>query len=353
VSKVPLRIMATDCVGVSKKDWSKEECYDYSKSVWGDTIVEPIVKATLKGHTKKVYGMKFANTEEAGRTEWLASCGQEGLIFVWDVAKQTKVVAPIKHNFARTCALTSDCKRLVCGGMDNAITFYDIGDPMAPVKVKTFAQDDHDGYMSDLTFMPGDDTKMCSASGDTTAILWDATKSKPIHFFKGHGGDVNTCSIGRDSPNLMATASGDGSIRVWDLVSGKCVRKCNVDGECCSVAMFPNGGGVAFCNQNGKFGFFDIGSNSLVTQVQHKQKGAALMCMNISRSGRYFYMGMSTGQVTVASTFKPDKWRCLKGHESFTCSMSVAGDGSCLATGSFDAMVKVWGAPPPGAPAKK
>jgi WD40 repeat protein len=331
----------------AKADWDKAACYEYSKTTWGDTIVEPIHTKTLKGHSKKVYGMKFANSEEAGMTEKLATCGQEGLVFLWDVAKGTKCMAPIKHNFVRTVAVTSDCKRLACGGMDNAITLYDLADPMNPTKIKTFGQDDHDGYLSDLTFRPNDDTKMVSASGDTTAIYWDVNKAKPIHFFKGHTADVNTASIGRDQPKLVATASGDNSLRVWDVDTGKCIRRCEVDGECNAVAMFPNGGAVSFCNDNGKFGVFDVGSNSIIETVQHKQQGARLMCISMSRSGRYFYMGMTTGQITVSSTFKPAKWRTVKAHEQYTCSMAVPGDGCCLASGAYDNLVKVYQAPSP------
>jgi len=317
--------------------------------VFGDVIVEPRELATLKGHTKKVYALKYCSSKSDGFAERLVSAGQEGIVFVWDVATKKKLCLPIKHNFVRAVAMNSAGNRLALGGMDNAISFYNIENAMEPTKIKTFAQDDHDGYVSDVSFMPGDDTKMCSTSGDQVAIFWDCATAKPIHWFKGHTADVNNCSFAQDAPQIVSTSSNDETIRVWDCRNGKCVRMCKLDGEVNYCATFPSGNATTFCNDNGKFGLFDIGSNSVIEQVQHKGKGARLLCSCISVSGRYFYMGMSTGQLTVASTFKCSKWRCVKAHESYVCSIGMASDGSSMATGSFDNTIKIWGATPPAA----
>ena len=130
-----------------------------------------------------------------------------------------------------------------------------MSDPSAPAKGKTFGQDDHDGYISDLSFMPGDDGKLVSTSGDQNAILWDLGKGTPISFLKGHTADVNNVNFSQENPHICSTSSGDGTVRLWDLrekvTNGKSIRRFVVDGEVNGAAIFPNGQAIAFATENG------------------------------------------------------------------------------------------------------
>ncbi|WOG92673.1 hypothetical protein DCAR_0311948 [Daucus carota subsp. sativus] len=64
------------------------------------------------------------------------------------------------------------------------------------------------------------------AAGDSSAYCWDLEEGKIKTVFKGHA-DYLHCVITRNSGNQIITGSEDGTARLWDCKSGKCVRVIN------------------------------------------------------------------------------------------------------------------------------
>ncbi|KNA12336.1 hypothetical protein SOVF_126850 [Spinacia oleracea] len=62
-----------------------------------------------------------------------------------------------------------------------------------------------------------------AAAGDSCAYCWDVETSKIKMVFKGHL-DYLHCIIARKGSNQIITGSEDGTARIWDCQSGKCVQ---------------------------------------------------------------------------------------------------------------------------------
>ena len=60
-----------------------------------------------------------------------------------------------------------------------------------------------------------------TASGDTTAALWDITTGKLKSLYHGHSGDVMSISISPDKRNFI-TGACDATARLWDIRDGLC-----------------------------------------------------------------------------------------------------------------------------------
>ncbi|GAA5983193.1 hypothetical protein JCM10908_000190 [Rhodotorula pacifica] len=78
----------------------------------------------------------------------------------------------------------------------------------------------HDNAIWDLAWSH-DDSVLATASGDSTVKLWDSTSHTCLGVLRGHGSSVRSISWDPFNPSLLATASRDGTVRVWDRrVSG-------------------------------------------------------------------------------------------------------------------------------------
>ncbi|MFA7241153.1 MAG: hypothetical protein WC091_13670, partial [Sulfuricellaceae bacterium] len=70
-----------------------------------------------------------------------------------------------------------------------------------------------------VAFSP-DGSSIATASYDNSARLWDLASGKELRRFDGHGDPVNCVAFSPDGSSI-ATASSDNSARLWDLASGK------------------------------------------------------------------------------------------------------------------------------------
>jgi WD domain, G-beta repeat len=69
----------------------------------------------------------------------------------------------------------------------------------------------------------GDGKRVVTASGDSTARIWDAESGKEIAVLKGHAGSVNTAAFSGDGKRVV-TASGDSTPHIWDVTWATLVR---------------------------------------------------------------------------------------------------------------------------------
>ncbi|KAL8763842.1 MAG: hypothetical protein Q9184_000438 [Pyrenodesmia sp. 2 TL-2023] len=92
---------------------------------------------------------------------------------------------------------------------------WDIRDNWKPVRrVKH-----HTAGVLDVCF---DAKYVLSCSKDTSVCLWDRKTGELIYRLLGHRGPVNAVQL---RGNLAVSASGDGVAKLWNLVSGNCVKE--------------------------------------------------------------------------------------------------------------------------------
>jgi WD40 repeat protein len=65
-----------------------------------------------------------------------------------------------------------------------------------------------------------DGSAVLSASGDGTVRVWDARTGKVLHVLSGHTGLVFGCAWSPDGSAVLS-ASADGTLRVWDIATGR------------------------------------------------------------------------------------------------------------------------------------
>ncbi len=88
-----------------------------------------------------------------------------------------------------------------------------------PLTRATSTLDCHLGEILALSFSP-DSNILASASGDSTVRLWDITTEMPAHKCEGHKGWV-LCLAWAPDASLLASGSMDSTIIIWDPNTGK------------------------------------------------------------------------------------------------------------------------------------
>ena len=74
---------------------------------------------------------------------------------------------------------------------------------------------------------------------------------------KGHGDSVDQLTWHPSKADLLATASGDKTVRVWDSRTNKSVTSVNTKGENINIAWSPDGSTIAVGNKEDLLTFID------------------------------------------------------------------------------------------------
>lgn len=164
--------------------------------------------------------------------------GADGALKVWDT-RTGKLIHTFEGHLAGISAIawSPDGETIATGADDKLIRLWNVLTGKAHPK----AFSGHHNYVYSLAFSPKGNI-LVSGSYDEAVFLWDVRSAKVMRQLPAHSDPVAGVDVCFDG-TLIASCSSDGLIRIWDTMTGQCLRTLVHDDNpaVMSVRFSPNG----------------------------------------------------------------------------------------------------------------
>ncbi|MCF3574115.1 WD40 repeat domain-containing protein [Planktothrix agardhii 1812] len=199
----------------------------------------------------------------------------------------------------------------------------------------------HSSLVYSVSFSP-DGKTLASGSGDNTIKLWDVTTGKEIHTLQGHSSVVSSVSFSPDGKTL-ASGSDDNTIKLWDVTTGKEIRTLQGHSSSVwSVSFSPDGKTLASGSDDKTIKLWDIITGKEIHTLQGHSSSVSVSSVSFSPDGKTLASGSWDKTIKLWDITTGKEIRTLQGHSSVVSSVSFSPDGKTLASGSDDNTIKLW-----------
>lgn len=307
--------------------------------------VKPVTRSGngIAGHGSTILCCQFA-PNNSGR---MCSGAGDSTARIWDCNTQTPMATLSGHTNWVLCVSYSPCGTMIAtGSMDNTIRLWeaDTGKPIGKPLLS------HNKWITSLCWEPlhlvkaGDNPRLASASKDGTIKVWDSSSRLCSMTMSGHTNSVSC--IKWSGNNIIYSGSHDKTIKAWEMTgsgAGKCIQTLK------SHAHWVNHLSLSTDHVIRKGGF-DQESDRKSTKTQSPQelrKKALIEYEKVAKLGG----SINERMVTASDDFTMYLWEPLKsskpicrmtGHQKLVNHVSFSPDGRYIASSSFDNSIKIW-----------
>ncbi len=276
----------------------------------------------------------------------LAACAAEGTVRMWNLDTGEEIVGEdssrawldfkTRGGIVWSARFAPKGKRvLTIGGNDAQLWDIQSRDPLVRFSPH--------GAVASADVSP-DGRLLVTGSWDRSAKIWDIATGKALRKLDGvHQGYVNSVEFSPDG-KLVLTGSDDGTARLWDIATGLPVEPV-LRGHASRIrqARFSSDGSRALTTANDKTARVWDARNgeSLVTLVGHEW---AVLCGEFSRDGHRVITGSEDNTAIIWDAETGDQLLKLAGHTDSITSVALSPDGTRALTGSQDSTAKLWDA---------
>ncbi|OXA63150.1 THO complex subunit 3 [Folsomia candida] len=183
--------------------------------------------------------------------------------------------------------------------------------------------------------------KLASGSFDKTVAMFtlDKDKLKTDHVFKGHTDSVDQLCWHPQHPDLLGSASGDKSVRIWDARSQKCIETFSTKGENINITWSPDGNNVAVGNKEDLLTFIDLKAGKIFHEQQFKFEVNEIAW---SPEGSLFFITNGQGCICIQEFPSMKEEHVIQAHPANCICIKFHPNGHQFAVGAADAVVSLW-----------
>ncbi|GAA2208887.1 hypothetical protein GCM10009850_043450 [Nonomuraea monospora] len=207
----------------------------------------------------------------------------------------------------------------------------------------------HTDYVHDVEYAPGGRV-LASASKDGTVRLWDVGtphRPRPLAVLTGHTGEVGALAFTPDGRTL-ASGGDDGTVRIWDVATARPLRTLPAAGGAVyALAFTPDGRLLASGGAKGEVVLSDAATGRPMTTLRGNQGAVLSLAVNA-----HLVAGAGDGAVSLWALPQPARGpiATLTGHTGRVTSVAFSPDTKRLVTAGEDSTPRVWDLTRPSRP---
>lgn len=334
--------------------------YDQTIKLW-DIKTKQCLK-TLRGHRQAVTAIAFSPDTCRGEfvenssikekinnqnPPLLASSSFDRTVKLWDLMTGECLKTFLGHtNRVWNVAYHPKGRQIASGSDDHATKLWNLKLGRCQ---KTFKG--HTNAVISLALSP-DGNYLASGHEDQTVRLWDIKKATLVETLREHTNRVWSVAFQPATPltpltkggtngGILASGSGDYTIKLWDLQLGKCRQ--TLYGHTSwvwSIAFHPNGTKLISGSYDQTFKLWDVNTGECLKTFQ--EHSSPVVCVSYSPDGKLLASSDFDGFLKLWDAETGECYQTFKEHTNSAWCVSFSPNGKWLLSASFDQTLKLW-----------
>ena len=262
----------------------------------------------------------------------------EGSIITWDVSTGTSIKTFKKHNsLVSDVSYSPDGNQIASVSGDGTLKIWDVA--TGNLLRQTFG---HREPVTKAIFSP-DNQFVASGSYDLTVKIWDKSSGTLTNYLAKEKFWVTDISYEPFGSKLVSCNYTD--INLWDLKTGTIWGSIRLkrDTDLVYKSCFsPDGNIIAFASNNGKILIWNLVTGDVAFKFPGHLASVRTVCF--SPDGSRLVSGSEDRTIKIWDFASESLLQTLSGHLGWINSVCYSPDGSKIASGSVDKTIKIWDA---------